>query len=260
MKIITSANRNLFTSQIELIKENLQDWLSVEVQILETAKHITSSTAIAEMIRSICGTYDGFAIICNESQVLLLMNWGRDNDPKKLVNLVQAGLPPNSCETKFSPLTPEGLRRMVLTIAPPDMSNGYYAVRARRKENIFLIADDDTFMRALVKAGLEGEGIHVEVGDGSRVMEAYERYNPDVVLLDIHLPGMSGQMVLNQIKSVDPTAHVIMLSGDSSPENVKWTHQHGARGFLVKPFSRMRLIEYIRTCPTIVRPPIPVAR
>ncbi len=261
MEIITLSDRDLFIKRIELVKYNLADWLIVEVQIKETARHMVTSAAIAEVVGDTCGAYDGFAMICNASHVLLLIDWGRHNRPQRLVAMIQAKLPPDTCETTVSPATSEGIKRILQAASPPDeKDNLYYSKRLGRKEAIFLVADDDSFMLALVKAGLQGEGSVVEIGKGPEVEDAYKRYNPDMVLLDIHLPGMSGHEVLSRLMAIDPTAYIIMLSGDSSPENVKWTARNGAKGFLVKPFSKPKLTDYILHCPTIQRPAAVTAR
>lgn len=74
---------------------------------------------------------------------------------------------------------------------------------------------------------------------------------PDVVFLDIHLPDMKGHEVLKRLRLLDPTAYVVMLSGDSVRENVAFAQEYGAAGFIRKPFPKERILQYVQQCPTM---------
>ena len=79
------------------------------------------------------------------------------------------------------------------------------------------------YMRMLVKKGVPVNTKVIEVSNGSEVIAEYKKSIPDIVFLDIHMPGMDGITVLNKLFSMDKEAYVIMLSADSSPENVDFT-------------------------------------
>ncbi len=125
--------------------------------------------------------------------------------------------------------------------------------RREREQNVVLVADDNTFIRFLVKKWLGAEAEIIEVGNGQEVVEAYRRGKPDLVFLDIHLPGRNGKDVLAELVRMDPDAYVIMLSADSNKENVVQAVRNGAKAFVTKPFTRDTLIKYFQMCPTIVR-------
>ena len=121
-----------------------------------------------------------------------------------------------------------------------------------RTENIVLIADDDLFIRNVIRKGLSGLAITIEeVDKGNEVLEAYQRLKPDVLILDIHLPGESGIELLGSVFAADPKAHVIMISADSTSENVFIAKEKGIKGFLTKPIDKNRLINLVNKCPTI---------
>ncbi len=117
--------------------------------------------------------------------------------------------------------------------------------KSRRKSNIVLVADDDFFMRAQVKLALENLVQVIEADSGEQVLELYKRFNPAVLLLDIHMPKMNGKLVLKDILNYDPTAYVIMLSADSQMSNVRETHAKGASGFITKPFTKEVVLKYV---------------
>lgn len=126
-------------------------------------------------------------------------------------------------------------------------------VRAGREGNVVLIADDNMFIRFLVQKWLGPEADIVEVGNGSDVLATYMRTKPDLVLLDIHLPGKSGKDLLTEMMQTDPEAFVVMLSADSVKENVVFSIKAGAKAFITKPFTRETLQRYFALCPTVVR-------
>ncbi|NQZ08636.1 MAG: response regulator, partial [Algicola sp.] len=68
-----------------------------------------------------------------------------------------------------------------------------------------------------------------------------DQHKPDLIFLDIELPDINGIEVLKRIKSKDPKSFVIMVSGESTIENVKGSLTNGAAGFIVKPFSAIKV-------------------
>jgi len=252
MEILTSSERARLLERMTQLRFQLPDWLIVEVKIKDIAKLALSTTSVAEILHGLFKDHDGLVMPCNQTEILMLVCWGKDNNPQNIALTLRSKLTEETCEAKTAPVTPDGIKRISLLIGMPDEADGvFYIQRIGRQSNIFMVADDDMYMRSLVKSGLKELGQVIEVSDGNDVFAFYQRYNPDMLLLDIHLPSLNGQQILDQLKKLDPKAYVIMLSADSSPENVKWTHQHGAAGFLAKPFNKPKLLEYAKACPTV---------
>ncbi|MEW5786374.1 MAG: response regulator [Pseudomonadota bacterium] len=106
-----------------------------------------------------------------------------------------------------------------------------------------LVVDDDTLMREVLKALLRDEGFLVagEAKDGASALSQVERTRPDLVCLDVNMPGMSGLDVLKAIKQRCPDCRVVMVTGDSSMGTVREAVGFGAVGFIVKPFKAGRV-------------------
>lgn len=85
-------------------------------------------------------------------------------------------------------------------------------------------------------------------------MAAYKNHKPNIVFLDIHLPGRNGKEILNDIRAFDENAFVIMLSADSNKDNVVDSVRGGARAFITKPFTRETLHKYYLMCPGVKQP------
>ncbi len=124
-------------------------------------------------------------------------------------------------------------------------------MRGKNKKNIVMVVDDDLFINKVISVGLKDLAEIVVVKDGSEVLSKYKEHTPDMVLLDIHLPNISGLELLNKLLEFDPQAYIIMLSADSSKDNVLQTKFKGAKGFLAKPFPVERVIEYYNQSPTV---------
>ncbi|MCA0329940.1 MAG: response regulator [Actinobacteria bacterium] len=111
-----------------------------------------------------------------------------------------------------------------------------------------LIVDDELTVRMLLRDVLEIEGYEVvEAEDGPEALALMGQQRPDLVLLDIMMPGMSGIDVLAQVRS-DVALHdlpVVLLTaaGDDDTTWAGWTT--GASLYLNKPFDHVNLLEWV---------------
>jgi two-component system, cell cycle response regulator len=108
-----------------------------------------------------------------------------------------------------------------------------------------LIADDSLVIRAVVRAGLESEGYQVvEAVDGAAALERCRQQPPDVVLLDIEMPGLDGYQVLAQLKADDDLKDipVVFLTSRTGMDDVVAGLRGGAHDYLKKPFEPPELL------------------
>lgn len=110
-----------------------------------------------------------------------------------------------------------------------------------------LIIDDSAFVRQCIADILQRQGWTVaeSVPDGEQGLELYDWQKPDVVVLDIGLPGMDGIQVLKNIRQRDPHARVVMCSGRGTPEVVQECLMNGAVEFVAKPFLPNVLVDAV---------------
>ena len=114
-----------------------------------------------------------------------------------------------------------------------------------RRPRIFLVEDHAVF-RAGVRAEL-GDAVEV-VGEADEVEAAIELINertPDVVLLDVHLPGGGGHAVLNGVLPHHPEVRFLALSVSDAPEDVIAVIRAGARGYITKTISGGELLQAV---------------
>ena len=106
-----------------------------------------------------------------------------------------------------------------------------------------LLVDDAMFMRRIIKKALAEIDLEEisEAEDGREAIRLYGQSRPDLVLLDITMPGMSGIETLKEIIGMDPHAKVIMCSSIGQDETIRESRRIGAIDFIVKPFEKNRL-------------------
>ncbi|MCC6597834.1 MAG: response regulator [Alphaproteobacteria bacterium] len=122
----------------------------------------------------------------------------------------------------------------------------------RRREHAepqILVVEDDRFT-AHYASSILGEAYKPLVcRTGEEAVSAYIHTAPDIVFMDIHLPGLSGHEALEIIHAVDPEAFVVMLSADAAMESVVRASAGGASKFLKKPFARGKLVDLVENSP-----------
>lgn len=109
-----------------------------------------------------------------------------------------------------------------------------------------LVVDDDNALREMVGIVLESEGFEVSFHDaGTGALEAFKSLVPDLVLLDVMLPGKDGIEVCTEIREVSGTP-IIMLTAKTESEDVVRGLEAGADDYVVKPFDPTVLLARIR--------------
>ncbi|MEZ5176550.1 MAG: response regulator transcription factor [Acidimicrobiia bacterium] len=106
-----------------------------------------------------------------------------------------------------------------------------------------LVVDDVPLFRAGLTSALRGAGYDVvgEAADGESAVAIAETEQPDIVLLDVLMPGISGIDAIDKIHAVAPEAALVVLTGSESDEDLITAIKLGARGYIVKnmPFEQL---------------------
>jgi two-component system alkaline phosphatase synthesis response regulator PhoP len=111
-----------------------------------------------------------------------------------------------------------------------------------------LVCDDTPDILEMVKFILEGEGFEVlTASEGRDVLSVIGRENPDLVLLDLRMPGLDGFGVLRELRlKPDEAPPVVVLSAKGLEEDKRAALAAGARDYLFKPFTLAQLLQAIR--------------
>ncbi len=113
-----------------------------------------------------------------------------------------------------------------------------------------LVVDDEPLVLALARSALERAGYHVfAAGSGLEALEVLNRSAKDInlVILDVTMPGMSGEETFKRMKAIQPNIPVILSTGHSEIETANRFAGSGLAGFLQKPYTASQLAEKIRS-------------
>lgn len=108
-----------------------------------------------------------------------------------------------------------------------------------------LIVDDSMVMRTMIRDVLTKDGFEVvgQAKNGKEAVEQYVNLRPDLVTMDIIMPGEHGTDVVKKILEMDNDARIIVVSGLNQKNLVMQAMDNGAKEFLVKPFENKELLE-----------------
>jgi DNA-binding NarL/FixJ family response regulator len=111
-----------------------------------------------------------------------------------------------------------------------------------------LIVDDHPLTRSALAALLTQHGFEVvgEAGDGEAAIAEAARVQPDLVLLDLGLPGIGGLEALPSVREAAPRTEVVVLTASGAEEDLLAAIRAGAAGYLLKNEPPERLVEFLR--------------
>ncbi|HEX3878991.1 MAG TPA: response regulator transcription factor [Bryobacteraceae bacterium] len=112
-----------------------------------------------------------------------------------------------------------------------------------------VLADDHALVRRGMKALFESEpdfSVIAEAGDGLQALQITEALHPDVLVLDLMLPGMPGLEVLHVVRQKSPRTRVVMISVHKTTSMVSQALQNGATGYVLKGNPETELLDAVR--------------
>jgi len=105
----------------------------------------------------------------------------------------------------------------------------------------FLVVDDSNLMVSVIRKFILSEFPDVEVVEahsGEESIKKFEAEHPDLVFMDVLMPGMDGMTALEKIRQINPRAKVVMCTSMKEVEQEQRAKAAGAIGYITKPFSK----------------------
>jgi two-component system chemotaxis response regulator CheY len=112
-----------------------------------------------------------------------------------------------------------------------------------------VIVDDNPVIRDLLRGIMRNDAGLVVVGEaanGDTAIDVVEKLRPDLICLDVLLPGLDGIAVLRALRAIHPETRVVLVTGRATSSVVSEAMELGAAGFVVKPFNAARLLATVR--------------
>lgn len=112
-----------------------------------------------------------------------------------------------------------------------------------------LLADDHAVLRTGLRLLLAGQNefeVVAEASTGSEALSLAEKFQPDLILLDLSMPGLGGLAVLPTLRKLVPSAQVLILTMHDDPQYLRQALKHGASGYVLKKAADAELVSAIR--------------
>ena len=111
----------------------------------------------------------------------------------------------------------------------------------------FLVVDDEKGVSDQLKEFLENRGYKAfATTDGEKALELARNEKPNIVILDIRMPGLSGIDVLRELKKINPKIRVIMLTGYADDTTRNISKELGASNYMTKPYNFDEILQVAR--------------
>ncbi len=285
MDIIRDSAEHHFLSALETLKNTTEQWMVIHCPLSKTLTHddfmsdmdniptlMAHAKQKGEMLiedlrekTSVLST--GYLYLFSNCDVLLLAQIKTQNDVKAIQNIHKdlsqtlkercsdVGIIPRDAYT-YQKLADKKILSGRLFDAYRAMSDKNQVAsialrRERRDRSLVMLVEDDRFTAAHASSILGNDYDIVVARSGEEAVIEYIKHAPDIVYLDIHMPGISGLDALKSIQAVDPKSYVVIVSVDSSTNSLIKGKHNGMKGFIKKPFTKNRLMHMTTTSPYV---------
>lgn len=231
------------------ISTDIMKWQIITVRLLDG----DDASAAMERLMVVYADQQGLMFKAGENRVVMLVRFGNVDDYSVLQRDVTSKLPEYRSRVMVRKPTASGIQQLQIDFTSSGSKKDYFEERRARSQGKILLIDDDFFIRKTISTALS-KRFEVVALDGSEdIIEQYKEVNPDMVLLDLHMPGADGWELLDKILAVDVDCYVVLLSADSARGNVLKSRNSGAVGFVTKPPEMKAINGYLVDCSTLSR-------
>lgn len=238
-----------------------------------------SRTAVMALLENELAIYDGAIVMCDGGDIIAIVRSDSQREIRRVaekVSLAFWGQVPEQDAYSLYSISQDwrAVRWLLATKAAPALDEAYMPyqpdqhpmpeftaefealqavfTQARKQRQVrsphsVLLVEDDAITRHVVKKVLAHDYLLHEAERAFEAVSSYLMHAPDILFLDINLPDRSGLDVLRQIRHYDPTAFVVMFSGQNDLNTILEALECGASGFVPKPFEPQQLRHYIAT-------------
>ena len=140
--------------------------------------------------------------------------------------------------------------RQPSTFTPGQSNADIRVANPEGTRELILIVDDEDFVTLLAQRVLTDEGYRVVTAkDGFQALDIYKKLQKEIqlVILDFTMPIMDGSEVFSELRMINPQVPVVLSSGFTEQDKLKWMLAKGLRGFIPKPYTQQKLLLQVRS-------------
>jgi len=157
-------------------------------------------------------------------------------------------IPPSPKATNQPLLSNTGKQSTTLKIDSDQIA--FFKAKAKerkgRMKTEVLVVEDQNFSKQLLVGMLDKNYKTYGTASAEQGMELYLAHAPDIVFLDIELPGMNGHQFAEQINKLDPDSYIVMVTANSYTDDVMRAKNNNAKGYVVKPYSKQKILDSLK--------------
>lgn len=285
MELVTDSAEHHFLTTLDKLKGKPDGWYGIYFSLSKLTPHKSivsdldqianklqkakeqQQAFVKDLSKSFDSSIKGYIYVFSDFDVLTLVKFENDDQKKTIQRayktmsghlpdgLSDIGALSNSLynyqKLSDTKLLSTQRHEAYLAMANTNKVGSIAARRSRRDEPLVMVVEDDRFTLHYASTVLSKEYDFVTARTGEDAITTYIEHAPDIVFLDIHLPGISGHEVMQAINAVDQEAFVVMLSVDTAKDSIVQASEFGAKKFLKKPFSKERMIGMVKNSPYV---------
>lgn len=211
-------------------------------------------------VRSTANELNNLLQVMSESSQLLRPLCGENEDTRKYFEILHNGVD-RAAQVTRTMLERAGATLPEATDVAPVPGTGAAAMvrtaghdieihNSEGKRELIMIVDDEQLVTMLASRVLTDEDYRViTVQDGPKAIEIYKKIGAEInlVILDFTMPIMDGSDVFNELRMLNPRVPVMLSSGFTEQDKLKWMLAKGLRGFIPKPYTQQKLLLQVRS-------------
>ncbi|MGH1399404.1 MAG: response regulator [Alphaproteobacteria bacterium] len=258
MKVLsTNDDFTAFLYYVACQKRNLEDWRFLHIHIRENTTDVSFDELEQFLVFHIQNAKAFLLKIPATNEFLVFSHKEDENTFNKFERAAYENFNSQTLRVLSRGFERDGLEVFSKIIKPHVKSEQLKAdiafKRMARPANSIVILDDDLMILKQMEKVLSGYGNVITCQDVKGFQEAYVTHAPNVLFLDIHLREGKGNSILKGLKkTLDPQAHVIMISSDTDQSVILDVKHAGADGFVIKPINRTNLYQQLMKAETLV--------
>lgn len=255
MITLNNENKNKIYAFIPSIKNSLSEWQIISFRF--KSEITQQNESVFKNIVKIYEDNEGFYFMDTPKKGVVIVRLGRIENYTIVKKQLETKLEKYKCHVLIRKMSDNGLKNLEINLSEDGegpITSALYSRREERDENVVLVVDDDEFIRTTIKTLLAKHATVFEAEDGENVIDLYTEKNPDVVILDIHMPKKDGLTLVTELQDLDSDAFILMSSSDAVQKTILEAISRGAVGFIAKPFSKEKILDYVRQCITFRKP------